>query len=42
MPKHKLSKAEAIRGLEKALKNRRTPAAFLPSMRKRLKKLKQS
>ena len=38
--RHKLSKAEQIRGIEKALKNRRTPKQFLPGMRKRLAKLK--
>jgi len=38
--RHELSKAEEIRGLEKALKNPRTPKQFRPSMRKRLAKLK--
>jgi len=38
--RHKLSKAEQIRGLQKALKNSRTPKQFLAGMRKRLAKLK--
>ncbi len=38
--RHKLSKAEQIRGIQKALKNKRTPKQFLPGMRKRLAKLK--
>ncbi len=38
--RHKLSKAEQIRGIEKALKNKRTPKGFLSGMRKRLAKLK--
>jgi hypothetical protein len=35
----RLSKEQQIKGLRKALKNRRTPPAFIPSMRKRLAKL---
>jgi hypothetical protein len=35
----KFSKAQQVKGLRKALKNPRTPKAFLPSMRKRLAKL---
>jgi len=35
----KFSKAQQIKGLRKALKNPRTPKAFLPSMKKRLAKL---
>jgi hypothetical protein len=34
-----LSKEQQIRGLRKALKNRKTPRAFIPSMKKRLAKL---
>jgi hypothetical protein len=37
----KFSKEHTIRGLRKALKNPRTPKAFLPSMRKRLAKLEK-
>lgn len=33
-------KADQIRGIEKALRNPRTPPQFRPSMEKRLKKLK--
>jgi len=40
MARPKLTKAQQIAGLEKALKNPRTPKQFLPSMRKRLAKLK--
>jgi hypothetical protein len=40
MARLKLTKAQQIKGLQKALKNRRTPKQFLPSMRKRLAKLK--
>lgn len=40
MARHKLSKEQTIRGLEKALANPRTPKQFLPSMKKRLAKLK--
>jgi hypothetical protein len=40
MARHKMSKAQMIAGLTKALKNSRTPKQFLPSMRKRLAKLK--
>jgi len=39
MARKKLSKAFQIAGLKKALKNRRTPKQFLPSMRKRLARL---
>jgi hypothetical protein len=39
MAKRKLSKAFQIAGLRKALKNRKTPKQFLPSMRKRLARL---
>jgi hypothetical protein len=38
--RHKLSKGEQIRGLERALKNPRTPKNFRAGMRKRLAKLK--
>ena len=34
-----LSKQQQIRGLRKALKNKKTPRAFIPSMKKRLAKL---
>lgn len=34
-----LTKAQQIKGLKKALKNKRTPRAFIPSMKKRLAKL---
>jgi hypothetical protein len=37
----RFSKAQQIRGLRKALKNPRTPKAFLPSMKKRLAKLQK-
>jgi hypothetical protein len=37
----KFSKAQQIAGLRKALKNRKTPKQFLPSMRKRLAKLEK-
>jgi hypothetical protein len=37
----RFSKAQQIRGLRKALKNPRTPKAFLPSMKKRLAKLEK-
>jgi len=40
MPR-KFSKAQQIRGLRKALKNPRTPKAFLLSMKKRLAKLEK-
>jgi hypothetical protein len=36
-----LTKEQQIRGLRKALKNPRTPKAFLPSMKKRLAKLER-
>lgn len=39
MAHKKLSKAFQIAGLRKALKNRKTPRQFLPSMRRRLAKL---
>jgi hypothetical protein len=35
----RFSKEQQIKGLRKALKNPKTPKAFLPSMRKRLAKL---
>jgi len=38
--RHKLTRDQQIRGIEKALKNPRTPKQFLPGMRKRLAKLK--
>jgi hypothetical protein len=41
MPRPKFTRAQQIRGLEKALKNRKTPKAFLPSMKKRLAKLRK-
>jgi len=41
MARHKLSKEEQIRGLEKALANPKTPKQFLPSMRERLKQLQE-
>jgi hypothetical protein len=37
----KFSKAQQITGLRKALKNPRTPKAFIPSMKKRLAKLEK-
>jgi len=37
----KFTKEQQIKGLRKALKNPRTPKAFLPSMRKRLAKLEK-
>jgi len=40
--RHKLSVAEQIRGLKKALANSRTPKALRPPMRKRLEKLEHS
>jgi hypothetical protein len=39
--RHKLTKAEQLRGLRKALKNPRTPRHFLPSMKKRLAQLEK-
>jgi hypothetical protein len=36
-----LTKAQQIAGLRKALKNPKTPKAFLPSMKKRLAKLEK-
>jgi len=41
MARHTLTKAEQIRGIEKALANPKTPAHFKPSMRKRLETLKR-
>lgn len=38
--KLKIPVAAQIRGIEKALRNRRTPKAFIPGLRKRLAKLK--
>ena len=40
--RHKLSIAEQIRGLKKALANPRTPKALRPSMRKRLEELERA
>lgn len=37
--KMKIPKAAQIRGIKKALRNRRTPKGFLPGLRKRLRKL---
>jgi hypothetical protein len=37
----KFTKAQKIQGLRKALKNPKTPKAFLPSMRKRLAALEK-
>jgi hypothetical protein len=34
-----MTKAEQIRGCQRALKNPRTPKQFLPGLRKRLKQL---
>ena len=39
MARHKLSKEEQIRGLRKALANRKTPKQFRAGMEKRLRKL---
>lgn len=39
--RHKLTTAEQIRGLKKALKNPRTPKAFRAGMQKRLAKLER-
>ncbi len=39
MARHKLSRDEQIRGLKKALKNRKTPKQFRAGMEKRLRKL---
>lgn len=41
MPFPKLTKAQKIRGLEKAVRNRKTPKQFLPSLRKRLAALRK-
>ena len=40
MARHKLTTAEQIRGLEKALANPKTPQAFRASIHARLAKLK--
>jgi len=37
----KFTKSQQIQGLRKALKNPKTPKAFLPSMKKRLAKLEK-
>lgn len=42
MPRHQLTPAEQIRGLEKALANPKTPPQFRPVMAKRLAKLRAS
>ncbi len=41
MARHKLSRDEQIRGLKKALKNRKTPKQFRAGMEKRLRKLER-
>ncbi len=40
MARHILTKEEQIRGIEKALKNPKTPHTFREGMKKRLAKLK--
>jgi hypothetical protein len=40
MPRHKFTKAERIRGIEKALASKKTPARFRPALRKTLARLK--
>ena len=40
MARHRFTREEQIRGMEKALKSRRTPRQLLPALRKRLAKLK--
>jgi hypothetical protein len=37
----KLTKAQQITGLRKAIANRKTPKQFIPSMKKRLAKLEK-
>jgi hypothetical protein len=39
MARHKLSAAETLRGLKKALANPKTPKQFLKSLRTRIKRL---
>jgi len=39
MARLNISKDAQIKGLRKAIKNRRTPRQFIPSMKKRLAKL---
>ena len=39
--RHRLTKAERLKGTQKALRNPRTPRQFLPGLRKQLKKLTQ-
>jgi hypothetical protein len=41
MMRNRLTKAQQIKGLRKALNNPRTPKAFIPSMKKRLAKLEK-
>lgn len=41
MARHRLTREEQIRGLEKALANPKTPKQFLPAMRERLQQLKR-
>lgn len=40
MARHKLTSAEQLKGIKKALANPKTPFQFKPGLRKRLKKLK--
>jgi hypothetical protein len=40
MPRPKLTRAQQIKGLERALASKKTPKQFRPSMEKRLKELK--
>jgi len=40
MARMKLTKEQQIKGLEKAIANRRTPRQFIPGMKKRLAKLR--
>lgn len=42
MPRHQLTPAEQIRGLEKALANPKTPPQFRRGMESRLAKLRSS
>lgn len=39
--RHRLTKAEMLRGTRKALRNPRTPKAFLKGLKKRLKQLEK-
>lgn len=39
MARHRLTKEQQIAGIRGALKSKRTPKQFLPSLRKRLAKL---